>query len=81
MPETTYGRLDKTLRSLGFTLRVLEDRTHVYRHDATGALVIIPEFPADDVVTPHHLVAARSILEAYGIAEPWDFAAQLQRAS
>ena len=49
--------------------------------EATGALVVFPEFPPDDVVLPRHLLAVKSILRAYGIADPVGFTAELQKAS
>jgi hypothetical protein len=81
MTKVTYCRLEEVLRSLGFSLRAVEDKNKVYHHEGTGALVVFPEFPPDDPVLPRHLVAVRSILEAYGIADPADFATQLQKAS
>ena len=81
MAEVTYRRLEEALRSLGFVLRGVHEKNKVYRHDPTGALVVFPEFPPDDAVLPRHLLAVRSVLQAYGIADPLDFAAKLQPAS
>jgi hypothetical protein len=81
MRNVTYGQLEAALRSLGFSLRGLEEKNKVYRHEGTGALVTFPEFPSDEPVMPRHLLAVRSILQAYGIADPMDFAARLQKAS
>jgi hypothetical protein len=49
----------------------------VYKHEPTGALVVIPDLPQDDAVLPHHLVAVRAILDAYGIADPTVLAEKL----
>ena len=48
MSEVTYRRLDRVLRSLGFTCRTvtLEAPALVYRHKETGALLALPEFTA-----------------------------------
>jgi hypothetical protein len=81
MAEVTYGRLEETLRALGFAYRGVQEKNKIYRHEQTGALVVFPEFPASDAVLPRHLVAVRAILDAYGIAAPLDFAAELQKAS
>ena len=79
MPEVTYRRLGQVLESLGFSGSVPEPGTKLYRH-ASGALVILPDFPKDDVVYPHQLVGARMILDAYGIADPPEFTSRLQKA-
>ena len=81
MTDVTYSRLEGVLRSLGFSLRMIEEKNKVYRHEGTGALVVLPELPLDDPVLPRHLVAVQSILQAYGIADPMDFATQLHKAS
>jgi hypothetical protein len=81
MPNVTYGRLDEVLRSLGFTLRAIEEENKVYLHERTGALVIFPEHSLEEEVLPHHLMHVRSTLDAYGIADPLDFATRLARAS
>jgi hypothetical protein len=81
MPKTTYGRLEEVLRSLHFSLAAVEEENKVYVHKETGALIAFPKFPADREVQPAHLLAARAALDAYGIADPLDFAAKLQRAS
>ena len=80
MSEVTYGRLHEALRSLGFSVRVVEGKARVYQHGATGALVFLPERPASEPAIPHHLVAVRKILEDNGIADPMEFATRLQKA-
>src|SRR4051812_4294849 len=54
MAELTYGKLDKVLRSLGFSVRVAvietksqqpelsEKKARVYEHKATGAMIALP---------------------------------------
>jgi hypothetical protein len=79
--EATYRRLEGALRSLGFSLRRVEEKNKVYRHAGMGALVVLPRFPPDDPVLPRHLLAVRSILQAYRIADPTDFATQFHKAS
>lgn len=79
MPDVTYGKLDEVLRSLGFTVDEPERGTRVYQHAASGARVILPTFPARKAVYPHHMVGTRMILEAFGIADPPEFASRLQK--
>jgi hypothetical protein len=80
--EVTYGQLDKALRSLRFSCRVLkkEPPTRVYEHKESGALLTIPPFPLTDFVLDYHLVAARTIVDLFGIADPKVFDAKLQKA-
>jgi hypothetical protein len=80
--EVTYGQLDKVLRSLGFSCRVLDKDPPVrlYEHKETGAEVSIPPFPYGDRVLEHHLVTARVMLDEFGIANPAVFAAKLRKA-
>lgn len=78
----TYGQLDRALRSLGFTRRlVAKDPPAVrYEHSASGALISVPPFADDETAMEHHLVAARTALDLFGIADPFAFATELQKA-
>jgi hypothetical protein len=80
--EFTYGQLDKVLRSLGFSCRLVkkDPPVRVYEHKETGALIMTPPFPDDDHVLEYHLVNARVMLDQFGIADPTVFAAKLQKA-
>jgi hypothetical protein len=79
----TYGQLDKALASLGFSVRVVagDKRLRVYDHRETGASIAISLHPDTDTVLPHHLGAVQGTLKVYGIADPLDFAAEVQKAS
>jgi hypothetical protein len=83
MADVTYGQLDKVLRSLGFSCRstTLRSKALVYELPHTDAMLILPDAPADNPVLPHHLAAVRGTLKAYGIADPFDSAAEPQKAS
>ena len=83
MREVTYARLDKALSSLGFSVRVVtvQNKLRVYEHERTGARLALAFRPDDDGVLPHHLAAVQGTLKAYGIADPLDFTAELQKAS
>ncbi len=78
----TYGQLDKVLRSLGFSCRVLkkDPPARVYEHKESGALITIPPFPETDFVLDYHLLAARTTLDLFGVADPTVFDAKLQKA-
>ena len=83
--EVTYGQIDKMLRSHGFSVRLDngDDRhppARVYKHES-GALLLLPPFPEEQKVYPHHLVATRVTLDNYNLVSPLDFDAELQKAS
>jgi hypothetical protein len=83
MSEASYGQLDKVLRALGFSCRrvTLQTRALIYEHPGTGAVIILPAVPEKKRALPHHLAAVQGTLKEYGIADPLDFAAQLQEVS
>ena len=80
--DVTYGQLDKVLRSLGFSCRLLkgDPPARRYEHKETGALISIPPFPEADFVLDYHLVAARTIADLFGIADPKTFDALFRKA-
>jgi hypothetical protein len=80
--NVTYGQLDKVLRSLGFICRpgTKEPPGRVYEHQQVGALIMLPAVRDSDKVYEHHLVAARSELDTFGIADPTTFDATLHKA-
>jgi hypothetical protein len=80
--NVTYGQLNKVLRSLGFSCRLVkgDPPARRYEHKESGALISMPPFPLTDFVLDYHLVAARTILDLFGIADPKVFDAQLQKA-
>jgi hypothetical protein len=80
--DVTYSQLDKVLRSLGFSRRLIkgEPPAYVYDHKETGASFVILPYPETDFVLDYHLVGARVILDEFGIAAPEVFNAKLQKA-
>jgi hypothetical protein len=80
--DVTYGQLDKVLRSLGFTCQPTKHDPpgRFYEHKETGAVVMLPTFPDGDKVFEHHLLAVRTELDNFGLADPSVFAAKLQKA-
>lgn len=81
--EFTYGQLDRTLRSLGFSCRLVksEPQARLYEHAASGATVHYPPFPDGDKVLEYHLVGVRHTLDEFGIADPKTFTSELQKAA
>jgi hypothetical protein len=80
--DVTYGQLDKVLRSLGFSCRLVkaDPPARVYDHKETGASFTIPPYPMTDFVLDHHLVGARTMLNLFGVADPQLFDAKLRKA-
>jgi hypothetical protein len=80
--DVTYGQLDRVLKSLGFSYRLLTDDppAKLYEHTASGAFVTFPPFPDDDYVWDHHLAFAKLTLDNFGIASPKLFDKELQKA-
>jgi hypothetical protein len=81
--EVTYGQLDKVLRALGFSCRLITDDpppARVYQHKEAGAMIMLPAFAEGDKVFEYHLVSVRTELDNFGIADPTVFAAKLQKA-
>jgi hypothetical protein len=80
--DVTYGQLDKVLRSLGFSCRLLKEDppARVYEHKESGAMIVMPPFPETDFVLDYHLVGARTTLDLFGIADPKIFDTPLQKA-
>jgi hypothetical protein len=77
----TYGQLDKVLRSLGFTSRVVKGNPPALRYDhkETGASFTFPPLPANQRVWEHHFVTAKVMVDQNGIADPEVFEAKLQK--
>jgi hypothetical protein len=83
MKKVTYAQMDKVLSSLGFSIRIVtvENKFRVYEHQQTGARFWLAFRPDSETVLPHHLAAAEGTLKVHGIADPLDFALELQKAS
>jgi hypothetical protein len=80
--DVTYGRLDRILRSLGFSCRLITQEpppARLYEHKETGAIMAIPPLPMTEVVRDDHILIARTTLKLYGIADPDIFDAKLQK--
>lgn len=80
--DVTYGQLDRVLKSLGFSCRLLTDDppAKLYEHKTSGAYVTFPPFPESDHVLDHHLAFAKLTLDNFGIADASIFATELQKA-
>lgn len=75
MAKMTYGKLDKMLRSLGFSVQMLNGKARGYMHQESGARISLPKLADSKVVLPYHLAAVHITLKSYGISEPESFAA------
>lgn len=84
MKETpvTYRKIDKVLRALGFSCRIVTEdpATRVYEHKETGAWIMLPQLPDDDAVLDYHLATVRKTVDGFGIADPKMFDSKLQKA-
>jgi hypothetical protein len=80
MSKLTYGRLDAMLRSLGFTVRIVEDKARWYEHKPTGAVVAIPIFPDDEEALQRHLVAVRLALDNFRLTYPAELPVAISKA-
>jgi hypothetical protein len=80
--DVTYGQLDRVLRSLGFSSRLVQGQPPArhYEHKETGAFITIPPFAESDRVLEHHLVTVQVTLDGFGIADPGAFAEQIHKA-
>jgi hypothetical protein len=80
--DVTYQQLEEVLRSLGFSywFSKKEPPARVYEHEASGAIITTPPYPYSDFVLENHLVAARTIVDIFGIADPKVFDAKLRKA-
>ena len=74
--EVTYREFDEIIRSIGFDRQKSKSGTRVYRHETSGALVILPDLDDTDPIPQRHMVGTRMILDAYGIMEPPEFASR-----
>ena len=79
MSKMTYGKLDKILQSLGFSVRIMDGDARAYEHAEAGARVILPMRPLKEIVIPRHLAVVHITLNSYGIEEPADFLAIVPR--
>jgi hypothetical protein len=82
MNDVLYAQLDRALASLGFSIRVVtvENKLRVYEHDQSGARLSLAFRDDGETVLPHHMAAVQGTLRVFGIADPGDFAARLQKA-
>lgn len=65
----TYRRLDERPRALGFTVRRQKGKARIYRHERTGASVILPDAAFDEEGLPHHLAVARHTPREYNLED------------
>lgn len=80
--DVTFGQLEKVLRAFGFVCRPGHNKPpgHIFEHPTAGALIMLPAFRKRDKIYEHHLLAARTELDNFGIADPTTFDAKLRKA-
>lgn len=71
MPNTvfTYGLLDERLRALGFAVDTQKGKARIYKHEDTGARVVLPDAPLDEEVHSYHSAVVRQVLEEHNIGD------------
>lgn len=65
----TYGLLDERLRALGFTAHTQKGKARIYKHEQTGARIILPDVPFNEDVLPHHLAVTRHVLKEHNLGD------------
>jgi hypothetical protein len=80
--DVTFGRLNRTLASLGVSRRVPKDdpSANVYEHSGRGLITVLPVYSEDERVLAFHIAAVRHLLDQFGIIDAKDFDAELQKA-
>ena len=78
LPVVTYTQLGDVLASLGFRTSKTGDGATVYKHPASEAYLAFPDIPDRVYVLPHHYLATRMTLDAFGIADPRELAARVK---
>jgi len=77
---TTFEELHNALLSLGFTETADGAGSQVFRHAASGALIVLPHVAKSAPMSRTHLAAVRQTLENYEIADSLEFASRIQPA-
>ena len=66
-PRITFGDLRRILEDLGFR-EVPSEESHVwFRHEEADLPLGFPRYRDEAVVAPHHLLYARTMIDARGI--------------
>ena len=79
--NVTYRQLDGVLKSLGFSVRVEKGECQLYAHEATGAIMSLPDLRPGEPANVTYVAAVRKVLADYEIADDVEFASQLQEDS
>ncbi|NET62430.1 MAG: type II toxin-antitoxin system HicA family toxin [Symploca sp. SIO2E6] len=61
----TFAELEKWLLKLGFAVLPTTGNHQVFKHQGSGELVVLPDYPQQAWVDTTHLVAVRRILLEY----------------
>ncbi len=77
--EIKYHELEKIIFSLKFRLLSTEGNQKVFEHP-NGALIILPNYLDDQLVSKTHLVTISRILDEFNIINKLDFKTYLEEA-
>ncbi|NEP62731.1 MAG: addiction module toxin, HicA family [Symploca sp. SIO2G7] len=69
----TFAELEKLLLKLGFTALPTTGNHQVFKHQGSGALVVLPDYLKQAWVDTTHLVAVRRILLEYELLKEESF--------
>jgi len=69
----TFAELEKWLLKLGFAASPTTGNHQVFKHQGSGALVVLPDYPKQAWVNTTHLVAVRRILLEYELLKEESF--------
>ena len=71
--KMTFAGLRQLLVDLGFTETIVPKSHVAFRHEESGAEIMLPNYRSNQIVLPHHLATARIILDAKGLMDADDF--------
>ncbi|MDJ0601479.1 MAG: hypothetical protein QNJ37_21875 [Crocosphaera sp.] len=77
--EIKYNELERIIFSLNFRLLSTEGEQKVFKHP-NGALIILPHYLDNQLVSETHLVAISRILDEFDIINKLDFSVYLEKA-
>ena len=77
--EIKYHELEKIIFSLNFRLLSTKGEQKVFEH-TNGALIILPHYLDNQLVSKTHLVAISRILDEFNIINKLDFKTYLEKA-
>lgn len=71
--DVAYHDLERVLAQMGFVpsdARSPLAKYHVFTHQPTDTIVMLPYYKDDDNVSPAHLISIRRVVSERGVIEP-----------